>query len=1023
MNYFDLAESPLQGTNLIEASAGTGKTYTIAGLFLRLILEKELTVEEILVVTFTEAATEELRDRIRNLLKRSLRMLTHEHDCGVADGALKMITDRHRGSDRAISRLHCALRDFDESAIYTIHGFCQRMLRENAFESRALFDTELVTDQSELVQEIVDDFWRKQFYKASPLFIQYALEERYTPDYFMNILRNRSIDPSFVIVPRAAKPDIGAAEEQLLHRYEQLQAQWPSVRSEVERILFTSGLHRSKYSPDAIPGLAEEMDAYLRGGEPLQKGSGFVKFTDSYIAGAVTKKTQPPQHPFFALCEDFEQTYKTIIGAFDQYLLCMSAELFDFVTGELTGRKREQNIRSFDDLLEDMHRALRGKGREDLIRAIRNRFKAALIDEFQDTDPVQYDIFTTIFNTGSSILYLIGDPKQAIYRFRGADIFAYMKASSGVQDRYTLGTNWRSDPELITAVNTFFLRARNQFVFEEIEFHTMHPASKPHREELRFNGKSEPPLHIWFIDRRYADKKKGTRVLKPTAEGIISRTVAAEIARLITLGRKGHAVIDSRPLRPGDIAVLVRKNRQARMVQDELKQLLVPSVLYGAESIFVSHEAQEMERLLAAVAEPGNEPLVRAALATDLLGFSGNELHALREQEPAWEKRLMQFHQYHDRWAQHGFIRMFSTLMKQEGVRLRLIAYRDGDRRMTNLLHGAEVLHRAEIEHQYGMENLIKWLAEKRREKDVSEENQIRLETDENAVKLITIHRSKGLEYPVVFCPFAWDGSKIGTRLPFSFHNTDQDNNLTLDIGSHNEQHRKIAEREELAENVRLLYVAMTRAQHRCYVVWGAINESETSALAYLLHQPRHVSPDTAVVDELEGHVSGLSPEEMFEEVAKLETLTGTIRVRNLPVIQAEPYMSYAAAPEQLECRQFTGAIRRDWAIASYSSLVHAGRYEEPSDYDRADARVPRIASSPEKNSIFGFPRGLKAGRCIHDIFEHLDFRLDNPEAAQKLISDKLVQYGFDVIWLRVLWTWPAGFFPHRLTLSAPVLS
>ncbi len=1003
MNKFDIIKSPLKGTNLIEASAGTGKTYTLASLYLRLILDKKLMIEDILAVTYTEAATEELRLRIRDRLKEAYIALTRNNDKGAGDELLDMFVSRYSNSEGAIKRLRHAIMNFDEASIFTIHGFCQRMLLENAFESKALFNTELITGQSELLHAIVDDFWRINFYNASPLFLQYAKNKKYGVEYFMRLIGNRSIDPNFEIIPDINKPDISPVEKKVEDRFKKLRTNWPVMKSKIENILLNNeGLKRNTYQIKSIPAMIISMDDFFSTGEPAWKFDKFIKFTSSSIQGAIKKGFEAPHHPFFDLCEEFENIYTEMTNTFDSYLLFLKKDIFEYVKREFIRRKNERNIRTFDDLLENMHQALKDGGNSELARIVRKRYKAALIDEFQDTDPIQYDIFTTIFSSKESALYLIGDPKQAIYRFRGADIFAYLKASSNMQTRYTLGTNWRSKPDLIDATNTIFKIHDNPFVFKGILFPDVEPASNENRALLYINRKHEHPMNIWFIDRHYADKEDGT-INKGTAESLTSRSVAAEISRLISLGTQGDAVIGDRAIQPNDIAVLVRKNKQAGIIQDALKTMNIPSVIYSSQSIFESYEAMEIERVMTAVAEHSNERRIKAALSTGIFGLSGNDIFTLIEDESHWEERLNRFHEYHDLWAQHGFIRMFQHLLSQENIRKRLLLFSDGERRITNLLHCAEVLHRAETDHKLGMDGLIKWLAENRYDPGESDENQIRLETDEDAVKIITIHRSKGLEFPIVFCPFAWDSSTIKGDNPFTFHNAFRDNHLTLDLGSLDDKNRIAAEKEELAENMRLLYVALTRAKHRCYITWGKINQSETSALSYIFHKNDNHKTDD--LSELAAHIKTLSFDAMVDDLKALEKKSnGSIQISGLPDPVSHRDIVHDTKPQYLRCREFNGIIPHEWMITSYSTLIYRQEQSaELPDYDSVDSAKSSQAEESEDKSIFSFPRGAKAGSCIHEIFENVDFAEPDPLPMKELINEKLTRYGFNLEWQKAL--------------------
>ena len=414
---FDLLNSPLEGTNLIEASAGTGKTHTLTGLFLRLVLEKGLLVNEILVVTFTEAATDELKDRIRSKLWEAIGVFSGERD---EDVWLKELRKKAKHPKTALRRLNAALRSFDQAAISTIHGFCRRMLHENAFESGSLFDTELVTDQEKLKQEIVDDFWRKHFYEASPLFVNYALHHNFSPDTLLALLSNRLSQPYLKITPDIEIPDCSQQENAFNLSFKAVSEAWPSAREAVQEIFATDeGLNRSRYRKTNIPMWIQSMDHFVKsqGRNPIVF-RGFEKFTAREIKVSLKKNHSLPVHPFFESCDRLKKASDDLEDVFERYLLGLKTKLFRYARHELKRKKETKNIQSFDDLLIKLHRALEGKSGGYLAGAIRAKFKAALIDEFQDTDPVQYAIFKKVFGTRDRVLFLIGDPKQAIYGFR-----------------------------------------------------------------------------------------------------------------------------------------------------------------------------------------------------------------------------------------------------------------------------------------------------------------------------------------------------------------------------------------------------------------------------------------------------------------------------------------------------------------------------------------------------------------------------------------------------------------------------
>jgi len=874
MNRFDLLQTPLAGRNLIEASAGTGKTFTIAGIYLRLVLELRLPVSGILVVTFTEAATKELRERIRKRLKEAEAAFEQgESGDPLLAGLLLRIPD-HAEARR---QLAVAVRSFDEAAIFTIHGFCQRTLQENPFESGSLCNTELLTDQGSILSEIAQDYWRINCYGA-PL----------------------------------------------------------------ERI---EAANAARLSPASLLGMARRI-----GGDPF--------------ASVIPDQPAEP-------CDT------------EQWLLGLQRGFFDYLAAELPGRKRLKNVRSFDDLLLDLHAALARPG-STLPGLIRERYRAALIDEFQDTDPTQFAIFDTIFPAAHQApFFLIGDPKQAIYSFRGADIFAYMGAARDTELCHTLLENWRSEPSLIHGVNTLFSSHDCPFCFEEIPFSPVDAAAKE-RTLLTEDGGGTAPLKLWFAPRR----EPGKPINKGEAWELLPETVAAEISRLLRDGAGGKLKIGERGVKPGDIAVLVRANRQAKLMQRALTRRGIPSVLCSAGNLFDSEEAAELLTVLSAVAEPGHEALLRGALATDLAGVSGPELARLRGDESGWEQVLEEFRSYHEVWGASGCLAMTLRFLERRQVRGRLLSAPLGERRLTNLLHLVETIHQAQVKGHLGMEGVLAWLACRISEEHKSEEHEIRLETDEAAVQLVTIHKSKGLEYPIVFLPFCW-AEYAGKDQTALFH--DEKGRVVLDIGSSElPAHQELARRESLAESLRLLYVALTRGKHRSYLVWGAFKDAGESALNYLLH------PGSEAV---KGQLA-LSDEAMLEELGRLaDSSDGAIELLPMPGVDLLPYHPDAPEATSFDFRRFQGSIARDWRVASFTSLSSRPHYAaELPDRDEGSRYEQAEPSGDEPAGIFAFPRGAKAGIFLHEIFERLDFTAPE-KALQPLVEKLLDEHNFEPHW------------------------
>jgi exodeoxyribonuclease V beta subunit len=1025
---FDLLKSPLQGAHLIEAGAGTGKTYAIAGLYVRLILERAIPVGEILVVTFTLAATAELKDRIRRKLREALDAFSHQES---KDAFLRSLVEaRPDPASRweARERLRSALRDFDESAIFTIHGFCGRMLSDHAFESGALYDTELVTDQRRIQKEIVEDFWRIHFYEALPELVEYALSQGFSPASLLSRMGSPALNPDIRVIPDGPPPSpdaVRGALTALRAAVADLRVRWPAIREEVRQKLQDPALKANIYGPKTANRLVEAMDGWLASGA-FQPFKGFEKMTADGLAKALRKDASPPEHPVFQACRDILEKALALLDMLDADLLFLQAELIRTMRTELPARKLKQNLLYFDDLLLRLREALEKEGGAALVTAIRNRFKAALIDEFQDTDPVQYAIFHQLFGDDDHTLFLIGDPKQAIYGFRGADIFAYMQAARAIRTGHTLDWNWRSEPDLVTAVNTLFSGTDNPFVYADISFRPAQAADIAGRDFLTFEGKREPPMQMWFIPAgRYTQSDKS--LSKEAARSLIAVAVAAEISRLIGLGREHRALIGRRRLEEGDVAVLVRTNREARLIQRALQALRIASVLASEENVFDSHEALELFLVLQALVWPASERLVCGALATDMLGIGSETLEKWQHDASAWSTRLETFRQDHELWRTRGFMHLFRTLTDREGVRSRLLAFPDGERRLTNLLHLSEILHHEAVARRLDSGRLLQWLGEQLRSegREHRDDHLLRLESDANTVKILTIHKSKGLEYPILFCPFAWGSSRIG-RDPFPFHDIKHHRALTLDLGSADRHtNRILAEKERLAENCRLLYVALTRAKHRCYLVWGRINETGTSAPAWLFHNRSTGIPGDGfddTVGNLDKRTATLTDRAMQDDLAPLVAGSGgTIRFREMDTTSGVPVPPRPEEPDPPACRLFRGRIDPSWKVASYSLLVSTpsaqtegpdrdalalaaplSLSELPDDFPLDAPSVETAAGRIDQN-IFHLPGGARTGILVHDILEQFDFTENNPDVIRRLIAGKLPLYGLDREWEETL--------------------
>lgn len=1013
MRPLDIFTLPLQGTHLIEASAGTGKTYAIATLVLRLILQRGLGLESILVVTFTRAATAELKHRIRLRVREALEALDDPRGC--KDESLLRVL-RPCDESLARQRLGRAIAATDESGVMTIHGFCQSVLREHAFESGAPFDVELVDDARPLLRELVADWWARAFSDVSVAQLDYLAEQRFTLAVAQELAWDAVAWPDMPVV--GVSGEVPGSDEEVRRYHEcrrKLAARWQSSREEVLRLLRQPGvLQGNRYRDTWVENWIRQLDALLTSPRECLDGwfEQFGKFTPASLQDGTKRGKVPPQHPFFEECAELLSARTAALQALGAWLELKKRELIAWARTEFGRRKGEQAIRTFDDLLRELAEALRGPRGPQLATRLAHRYPAALIDEFQDTDPVQYDIFRTVYRRAGTGLYLVGDPKQAVYAFRGADIFAYLRAVADTRgQQWTMDTNWRSDPGLVAAVNSVFGHAERPFLLDGIHF-TPVSARPGAADSMQIGGARAVPFEVLFVSGEGEVGARGRLTKTDWASERLPALVASDIHRLLAAG----ATLAGRPVAAGDIAVLTRTNRQANDVQRALRRLGIPSVLAGDASVLASGEAHELLLVMRALAEPGHDSWLASALSSDALGIGAEEIASLRDDPLGWEVWVNRFAQWHEEWLSRGFMRAFLALSAELGVAQRLLSAVGGERSLTNWLHLGELLHQVASKDHLGMTGLVEWLETARRDDEVRQAvgrdaQQLRLESDASAVQLTTMHRSKGLEYPVVYCPYLWEQAVLVAEEArhLKYHDPADRQRLKLDLRPFGEKEGAIAaaQRELLAERLRLTYVALTRARHQCRVIWGLFTEVEGSPLAHLFHhgfRGRHGDSGPDKLDE----------PRMRRQLADLESRSqGTIRISNAELVLCTPLQAQRGSLEWSGPRLARRALSANWRTASFSSLA-AGRGPDAvtgiaSLIGRDRDESGRVRDRPTSFSgaaqgaanLLGFPRGARSGELLHAVMERVDFEAVNrlaeePSGLDGIVIEQMRLHGFD---------------------------
>ncbi|WP_299233582.1 exodeoxyribonuclease V subunit beta [uncultured Halomonas sp.] len=1072
---------PLTGSRLIEASAGTGKTFTIALLYVRLVLgprdetdtgsfPRALTPPEILVVTFTNAATRELRDRIRARLVEAAEAFQSpepETEPGTvphfdaAEGAPEAgrrggptpgtasvapregSTAPTRWSDTSgpasgsapsmkapskdevgdpllalrdsyprerwpacARRLQLAAEWMDEATVSTIHSWCHRMLREHAFESGSLFSLEMNLDQSELELEVARDYWRSFYYALDTEAL--AVVSRYweSPDALAKDVRRLQGDADLLHDAPAPAGALASMQAERRRVLGELKAPWPAWLDELDEALETAAAGKafdqrklnSKSRANWLGALRDwvndpELDT------PALTDTAWKRLTPEGIA-EIWKDGAPLKHAALQAIAELPDRLQALPDA--------HADLLAHAVRWMNERRRRVQQRRAelgpDDLLERLDVAFAGPSGEALAAHVRRQFPVALVDEFQDTDPVQYRLFDHVYRLAAepdpgdpSGILLIGDPKQAIYAFRGADIHTYLQARRDTAGRHvTLGTNFRSAEAMVAAVNRVFRFAeshpagRGAFMFRSTEGDNPVPflpvAAKGRKDVLTREGAPVPAMTLWHLPTEDGASEEG--IAKGAYFEEMAARCATHMAELLREGQAGRTGFSEpgepfRALAPSDLAVLVNNAGEARAIRDALLERGIKSVyLSDKEGVFETPAALELEIWLAACAEPDSERRLHAALAMHSLGMSLAALDALQHDELVWEERVLQFRAYQRQWQRQGVLPMLHRLLADFGVPTRLLKSTSGERHLTDLLHLGELLQQASAELD-GEHALLRHLGEARAQPPAqADSHRLRLESDADLVQVITIHKSKGLEYPLVFLPFICAfRAKKASDLPLTWHDEAGRRRLSL---KPDETVLARADDERLGEDLRKLYVALTRARHATWLGLAPLKELERSAIGQVLTAGAPLSPPAT-----EGLLEALVPLAQGAEESEL---------RVLPAPEADDRVVALETSDQ-PLREALSPVRRareHWWIASYSALQLSGaRIEgegdesalleepekalliEPETALEATAREMRDEPSDpaqplrvSDDSLHRFPRGPAAGTFLHGLLE-----------------------------------------------------
>ena len=1050
-------DAALDSDLLIEASAGTGKTYALTTLAARLVVEAELPIDRLLVVTFTVAATGELRARLRRVL---LACAAASETAGGASvpreqgaNSVQRPADRRQAitlierwrrlgiaDELSHARLAAASRDLDRANIVTIHGFCQRLLTEFAFDGSIPFGLQVAGDDADEVAAAVRDFWRRRVVLALPQQLQFAADQRFTLAAATDWVREHHARAGLRLVGADAAPDDLAQQQRAWRQaFDAARAAWKKDAAAFDDALDKLVWHKN--SQAKIHATWRRSRQAFVEDDASSLALADARYLDRASLQRVLRQGQ--QLPALPLFERFDALGEAAESLGPQWLRIMRRDLLLHVRRLLRREAWETRRLSYNGLLTEAERALRGNRR--LAQRVRERFPVALIDEFQDTDGLQAHIFRAIYPSPSASttqpmaegrVAIVGDPKQSIYGFRGADVFAYLEASQRFtvrpDQRLRLTTNYRSTPTLVQAINALFSR-RQPFLLPEIEFSpsawakddagetdndpvsvaSSHATDGDERGLVLGETLAAAPLQLRLFARADAAPGRGR------FQTIAADAAAAEIAALLHAASDGGATLHGRPLTGGDVAVLVRTRVQGRAVAQALRQRGVQSVEMSDDSIFKTGAADQLHRLLHALAVAPEARQLRGVLGLDLFALDMQTLARLTTDDRLWADWQQRFALWRGVWHRAGVATLIRHLLfvAPNHCAEHLLRHWDGARQLTNMLHLADLLREAETRERLSPIGLVDWLAAQRGSGG-GDSAQLRLESDERLVKVLTVHRAKGLEFPLVFCPFAWYRRSLWPEVTATYHERYREHGEeryreVLDLAPTRDAHLR-QQVEDHAEELRLLYVALTRAQYRCVVTWAQVKGAERAPLAWLLHA-REMVADTpiAALRAHENHMRRLRPAAWQAEVmAFADANVGAVSASSIapdevssdatPAFAVATNDSPSATAQTVEptARRLHRRLRRVRQMTSYSALAeqagaaitepeyaeveradHDQREDETlatehrSRSDGATGQLPRGVDQmsmtlPQRQDAFTFPRGRRAGDCLHKLFE-----------------------------------------------------
>ncbi|WP_414040785.1 exodeoxyribonuclease V subunit beta [Acidithiobacillus sp. M4-SHS-6] len=980
----DPLRMPLWGSRLIEASAGTGKTWTIAALYLRLILGHHqpgqptlapLLPENILVMTFTRAATQELKERIRERLQEAASYFRHPAQI-QADAFLQaLLQDYPDPAQRQLAawRLSLAADAMDQSAIFTIDAWCQHSLREHALLTGSDTRETLLLNDHDLLEDAIRDFWRQEIYPLPEKLLEAVLDVFRDPGQVQGLIAPLLESGAPLPRPTVTLEDyLSQALAEPLQQLQELKQHWARYQDDLRRWLMEilhgprSPLNGKKYTIDSVENVFQALQDWLGSAAvtiPIApKKCQLLCATHLQANCNKDRQITPPESA--RILETILEALDALQSTFQSVHNTLQGHAAAWIQQRLQTLKALRHQLSHQDYLGRLAHALSDPDHAgSLISRLQNRYPVAMIDEFQDTSALQYQIFDAIYrsadNHAERLLLLIGDPKQSIYRFRGADLDSYLCARRLTEGRhYMLDTNFRSSAPLVATLNALYKQAETQEPEGAFAYAQAQSGTAPHPDnplpywpvhaqgkhwQWHLHGRPGPALSIWAAEQTLSKDQ----YLHYAAE-----QAAETMAQILTDPDSGFRKTlpnapEFRRVEGKDMAILVRDRHEAACMRAALQRRRLRSVyLSEKDSVYNSPEAHNLLLWLEAVADPENTPRLRVALALPLLGLSHQELDAFNREENAWEEQLVNFQDLSRRWRRQGVLAMLHHSIHHFGIARRLLQQADGERRLTNLLQLGELLQSASATRE-GPEALIHFLREAiSAGHDQSDAHILRLESDAELIRVVTIHAAKGLQYPLVFLPFiatyknvkpdAFQIRREGTAAEIVWEAGDPD----------------AAEHARLQEDLRLLYVALTRAEYALFLGLAEPSGGKSpifvkSAIAYLLGKQRQDTDLLTLLQQLQDNPD-------IQENIQIMPLLADVPVTELTETTSA---SSTVIPE------YQARFDKNWGVGSFSALIR--------DLPASPSSSP-LQGAGQGPAWHRYPPGMRAGTFIHEQLQKL---------------------------------------------------